>query len=120
MSVEDYTPVTVERELQALANSVAKMIPELDRLDREKARTKRELDRAIARETLVADGATVADRAAQVELATIKERDEKEVAELAAKYAANQLRALETRIDILRSIGVGVRQAYALAGRWEP
>ncbi|MGN0095080.1 MAG: hypothetical protein ACI38U_03360, partial [Corynebacterium sp.] len=76
-------------------------------------------DRAKARAQLAAEGKTVADREAAVELATVAERDARDVAEVAYSHVNRRVKAFEKELDAIRSIGANVRQMYSVAGRGE-
>jgi hypothetical protein len=107
----DLTPVQIEQRILASANTLARTIDEMDRTLRESQTAQRELDRARARAFLGAAG-SIPERNAQVELATIQERDRSDVADAAWQYARNRSKALHAELDALRSVGASVRTAY--------
>lgn len=107
----DLNPVQIERRILASANTLAQTIQEMDRNLRVFQEAQRVLDRARAKAFLGSTG-SIPERNAQVELATVSERDKKDVAEAAWQYARNRSRALHAELDALRSVGASVRTAY--------
>lgn len=116
---EPLNPVAVERRILELSNLISQGVKQVtDRL-RAYRQADAEYDRAKARAQLAAEGKTVADREAAVELATIAERDARDVAEVAYSHVNRRVKAFEKELDAIRSIGANVRQMYSVAGRGE-
>lgn len=53
------------------------------------------------------------------ELATCNERQARDEADAAYRLVDRNMKAIQSELDALRSIGTSVRQAYAVAGRGE-
>lgn len=116
---EPLNPVAVERRILELSNLIAEGVKQVTNHLRDYRRADAEYDRAKARAQLAAEGKTVADRDAEVELATVDERDARDVAEVAYSHVNRRVKAFEKELDAIRSIGANVRQMYAVAGRGE-
>ena len=114
---EPLNPVEVERRIMELSNLIAQGVQQVTDHLRSYRQADAEYDRAKARAQLVAEGKTVADRDAVVELATEDERDAKDVAEVAYSHVNRRVKAFERELDAIRSIGASVRSMYAVAGR---
>lgn len=114
---EPLNPVEVERRIMELSNLIAQGVQQVTDHLRAYRQADAEYDRAKARAQLVAEGKTVADRDAVVELATEDERDAKDVAEVAYSHVNRRVKAFERELDAIRSIGASVRSMYAVAGR---
>ena len=100
-----------------LSNLIAQGVQQVTDHLRSYRQADAEYDRAKARAQLAAEGKTVADRDAEVELATVDERDAKDVAEVAYSHVNRRVKAFERELDAIRSIGASVRSMYAVAGR---
>ena len=111
-------PPEIESKLLALSNDIARGVKIVSDAEKTYVDSQREFDRAKAKAQLEAQG-TVAEREAQVELATASQRDQRDQDYLAFQHAKRTLRSLDQRIDALQSIGASVRQAYVVAGRGE-
>ena len=114
---EPLNPVEVERRIMELSNLIAQGVQQVTDHLRSYRQADAEYDRAKARAQLAAEGKTVADRDAVVELATEDERDAKDVAEVAYSHVNRRVKAFERELDAIRSIGASVRSMYAVAGR---
>ena len=114
---EPLNPVEVERRIMELSNLIAQGVQQVTDHLRSYRQADAEYDRAKARAQLAAEGKTVADRDAVVELATVTERDAKDVAEVAYSHVNRRVKAFERELDAIRSIGASVRSMYAVAGR---
>ena len=114
---EPLNPVEVERRIMELSNLIAQGVQQVTDHLRSYRQADAEYDRAKARAQLAAEGKTVADRDAEVELATVDERDAKDVAEVAYSHVNRRVKAFERELDAIRSIGASVRSMYAVAGR---
>lgn len=114
-----WTPPAVEAAIFETANLIEETVNTYRETHEASQRADREYDRAFARAYLDATG-TQNDKKYQAELNAdvISARDAKDVAEAAYRYATSRVRALEKKLDALRSIGSSVRQAYAAGGNW--
>ncbi|MDU0478363.1 hypothetical protein QVA66_03805 [Staphylococcus chromogenes] len=111
-------PVEVENSIFMISNEIAKSVRTVSDAEAVYMARKRDYDRAVARAINMANG-TVQEKNAQVELATITERDKMDVAYIAWKYADRRAKALSHQLDAVRSIGASVRSMFAVAGRGE-
>ena len=116
---EPLNPVQVEQRILKLSNLIAEGVKQVTDHLRAYRQADAEYDRAKARAQLAAEGKTVADREAEVELATVTERDARDVAEVAYSHVNRRVKAFEKELDAIRSIGANVRQMYSVAGRGE-
>ncbi|MEY8565163.1 hypothetical protein [Corynebacterium sp.] len=116
---EPLNPVQVEQRIMELSNMIAAGVQQVTNKLRAYRQADAAYDRAKAHAQLAADGKTVADREAEVELATIDERDAKDFAEVEYSHVNRRVKAFEKELDAIRSIGANVRQMYSVAGRGE-
>lgn len=119
ISTEPLNPVQVEQRIMKLSNLISAGVRQVTNALRDYRRADAAYDRAKAHAQLAAEGKTVADREAQVELATVDERDAKDVAEVAYSHVNRRVKAFERELDAIRSIGASVRSMYSVAGRGE-
>lgn len=115
MTAEEWTPVTIEARLRAIANENAHLIGQAQDYHRAYLIATREYDIAFARAYLNYDGPAHAKRYA-ADLHTEDEREARDVAEVAYRHVERMLRGKRDELDALRSVGVSVRQAYAQGG----
>lgn len=116
---EPLNPVQVEQRIMELSNLIAAGVKKVTDALRDYRAADAAYDRAKAHAQLAAEGKTVADREAEVELATVEERDAKDVAEVAYSHVNRRVKACERELDAIRSIGASVRSMYSVAGRGE-
>jgi hypothetical protein len=114
----DWSPVTVEAAIHDCAQRIAKGVMRADKAYRLYLQADHEYDLAVARARLGAEG-SIQDRKDKAELATAAERKARDEADAAYKLMDRNMRAIQSELDALRSIGTSVRQAYAVAGRGE-
>ncbi|WP_010120191.1 hypothetical protein [Corynebacterium nuruki] len=112
-------PVEAEGAVWKFGQDLARGIRIVSDAEKRAVDAQRAYDRARAAAQLAADGKTVADRDAQVELATSDERDARDVASLAFADAKRTMKMLETRSSGAQSILKSLMQAYATAGTGE-
>ena len=112
-------PVEAESAVWKFGQDLARGIRIVSDAEKLAVDAQRAYDRARAAAQLAADGKTVADRDAQVELATSDERDARDVASLAFADAKRTMKMLETRSSGAQSILKSLMQAYATAGTGE-
>lgn len=112
-------PVGAEKAVWEFGQELARSIRVVTDAEKAAVDSQRAYDRARARAQLDADGKTVADRDAQVELATADERDARDVAAVAFADAKRTMKMLETRSSGAQSILKSLMQAYSMAGAGE-
>jgi hypothetical protein len=114
---EIYNPVTVEQAIRDCSNRIGKGVRVV--ADRYKVylKAKRDLDRAKAHAFLDYQG-TQADKKHAAELATEDERDARDEAYEAYKYAKELASALEDELRALQSINKSVNSAYNAVGSY--
>lgn len=118
MEMHPVNPVEVEHQILDLSNRIAKGVGVYSqRLQRFKE-ADLAFDRAYAEAYLSGEG-SIKDREQQAVLATVEERQERDVAEVAMKHADRLAKALEGQLRAMQSIGASVRAMYGVAGRGE-
>jgi hypothetical protein len=113
--VEEFTPVHIEQRIRGIADSISRSVKVCDERYREAQSTERAFSAAYARAYLDASGPQHEKRY-RADLATAAEREARDVAEAAWRYADRLAKALSSELDAYRSLGASVRQAYAVAG----
>ena len=111
-------PVDIEQNIRTLSSRIAKGVGVVDEAYRAFLDSDRLFEAAYARAYLSADG-PVEDRKQAARVKTMGEREARDVAEAAFKYADRRAKALELELRALQSIGASVRSMYAVAGRGE-
>ncbi|MCY4726732.1 hypothetical protein NYO98_10620 [Nocardioides sp. STR2] len=116
--IDVLNPVDIETRIRDIAERIANSAGVCN--DRYKAfmQADHAYDLAHARAWLNAEG-TVKDKEATVEIETEDERQARDVAEVAYKYADRLAKALESELRAYQSVGASVRQMFAVAGRGE-
>ncbi|MBF6368392.1 hypothetical protein IU469_22100 [Nocardia puris] len=114
----DYNPAKVESAIRECANRIAKGVTVCARTHAEALDADRAYDQAFARAYLAAEG-PAHERKYHAELATVVERERRDVAEVAYRHADRQARALEAELRGLQSVGASIRQMFSVAGRGE-
>jgi hypothetical protein len=109
------SPVAVEHGIREVAERIAKGVRIVS--DRYAAflAADRAYDQAHARAYLGHDG-PAHERKPAAELATVREREARDVADVAFRYADRTARALENELRAYQSIGASLRQQYSVAG----
>ena len=115
MSAAVDTPVSVEAKIRECVTRITNGVAHVNGTYREKLRTAAAYDRAFARAYLDATG-PAHERRYAAELATVVERDARDVADAGHRYAEGLARALRDELDALRSLGASIREAYRMAG----
>lgn len=113
------SPVEIETRIGDVANRIAKGVQVVSERHREFLDADRAYDQAVARAYLAADDLPAHARKYQAELATAREREARDVAEVAYQYARAHARALEDQLRALQSVGASIRTAYSVAGAGE-
>lgn len=114
----DYNPVQVEEAIRKCANRIAEGVKICGNRYATYLEADHLYDKAFARAYLAADG-PVHERKYTAELATDAERQARDVADAAYKYADRTAKAAVEELRALQSVGASIRQAYSVAGRGE-
>lgn len=104
-------PVVVEQQILDVATHIERGVHVVRDAEAACSAAKREFDRAWALAYGKAPG-SVKNREVEASLATMDEREAFEIAEVAYHHAQRLSRALEKKLDALRSVGASVRAAY--------
>lgn len=113
-----YNPASVETAIRECANRIAKGVPVCAKRYEEFLAADRVYDIAYAHPYMTADGAAH-ERKYQAVRATQDQREQRDVAEAAYKFADRKAKSLEDELRALQSLGASIRQAYNVAGRGE-
>ena len=116
--MSEWNPVSVEKAIVGVVDEIVSGIRKASDAYTQVLATNHEYDLAFARSYMRYDGPAHAKRYA-AEIATEQERTSRDAADVAYRYIERSNKALEKKLDALRSIGVSVRQAYAEAGKGE-
>lgn len=126
MSEEPYEPLSpldIERRLRWLSNQLTLAQQDLATARDTEVDRKHDLNRerrrwllSDGRPKVTRDGFTAAERDAWVEDKIEEQQRAYDVAVAARESAQDHLRVLRDQAEIVRSLGVSVRQAYELAG----
>lgn len=111
-------PVSVEQGIREVAERIARGVRVVS--DRYAAflDAERGYEQAFARAYMAHDG-PAHERKYAAELATASERQGRDRADVAYRYADRQAKALESELRALQSVGVSIRSMYGAAGRGE-
>jgi hypothetical protein len=113
--VTDWNPATVEAAIHQCAQRIAEGVLKTDKAYRLFLDADREFDLAYARAYLDHDG-PAHERPFAAKVITEERRKARDVADAAYKLCDKNMKAIQSELDALRSIGSSVRQAYATAG----
>lgn len=116
MNDEPLSPVLIESHIRGLVTRISKGIQITSDRYAEFTEADRAYDQAQARAYLEAEG-PVKEREAQTELATVEERERRDVAEVAFRHADRLSKALDLELRAYQSLSASVRLAYGNAGR---
>lgn len=111
-------PVAVEENIRACSERIAKGVLVCDERYRAYLDADRAYDAAYARAYLGHEGPSHEKRY-EAELATQDEREARDTADAAYRYADRQAKALENELRAWQSVGASVRSMYGVAGRGE-
>ena len=114
----DWTPVRVEEAIHKCSQRIADGVLKADKAYRLFQEADRAYDLAYAHAYLDADG-PAHEKKYLAELHTTAARKHKDEADAAYRLMDRNMKAIQSELDALRSIGTSVRQAYAVAGRGE-
>ncbi len=108
-------PVDIETAIRACSNRISNGVKVCSDAYAEFLEADRAFDQAYARAYMAHDGAAHEKKFA-AELATGAERERRDAADVAYKYADRLARALENELRAWQSLGASVRSMYAVAG----
>jgi len=115
---EDLTPIRVESRIQELVDALSKALVTWKKSFGTWKTAEREYDVAFAKAKInVSSDVPYADRGHHATLATVKEREAKDVAEEAFKYSEKCLDATRSALSAWQSINRSVQMAYQNADR---
>ena len=114
--MSDWNPVSVEKAILDCVDGIVDGIRKATAAYEKFLTANHEYDYAFAKAYMAYDGPAHAKKYA-AELKTDVERTNRDAADVAYRYVERTNKALEKKLDALRSIGVSVRQAYQEAGR---
>jgi len=112
---EPLNPVEIERRIRTLANESGKAVRVVTDLLAKYREAERIYDREYAAAYLAYDGAQGSKRYA-AEVATSEARRERDVAEVAWRYAERAAASLERQLSAYQTINRTVAQMYSAAG----
>lgn len=116
--MEPLNPVEIESKIRELSNRIAKGVKVASDLYSEFLAADRVFDAEFARAYLGAEG-SIKDKEQSARLESMPEREARDVADAAYRYADRLAKALELELRALQSIGASVRAMYGVAGRGE-
>ncbi len=113
-----WSPVQIETAIHEVSNEIAESVTVCGDLYRRFLDTDRVYDYEFARAYLAAQGAVVA-RKYMAEVATIRQREDRDLADASYRLADRRSRALQEKLRALQSVGASIRSQYGVAGRGE-
>ncbi len=114
----DWNPVSVEREILAITNDIAKGVSAATDAYAMFLKAEREFKLAYARAYMRHTG-PAHEKRYQAELDTESELVARDAADVAYRFAKSTNESLIAKLDAMRSVSASVRSAYANAGRGE-
>ena len=116
--VSELTPVMIERHILDLSNRIAKSASVCNQRYGEFLTADREYDRAYAQAFMEHDGAQ-GEKRYSAELATTSEREVRDVADAAHRYADRLSKALQSELLAYQSLNKSLLAQYQVAGTGE-
>lgn len=116
--MSDWNPVSVEREILAITNDIAKGVSAAAEAYSLFLRAEREYKLAYARAYMRHTG-PAHEKRYQAEIDTEAELVSRDAADVAYRLAKSTNESLIAKLDAMRSVSASVRSAYANAGRGE-
>jgi len=110
-------PVQIEKDIRETVEEIARGVRITTDAEFEAARLRRIFDYDYAVACGRAEGSNAEARKSAAVIATMNQREAAENAEITFKHAQRLARALEKKLDALRSQGASVRAMYEVAGR---
>ena len=117
--MSDWNPVKVEDAIHNCAERIGKGVLKADQAYRLFLEADHAYDIAVAQAYIAHGDRPAHERKYLAELATVEERKGRDAADAAYRLMDRNMKAIQSELDALRSIGTSVRQAYAVAGRGE-
>jgi hypothetical protein len=105
-------PVDVEQAIRDIANEIARNVRVVSDAEHKARETRVKYDRAFASAYLAAEG-PAHEKKYRAELATARERDAMEIADLAYRHAERQAKALDAKLRATQSIGASIRAMFS-------
>ena len=115
MTAPVFNPVDVEQSIRAVSNQIAQNVRFADMRYREFLKADLAYDQAFARAYMNHAGPAHEKKYA-AELATAQERDARDVADAAYRYADRQAKSLDAELRSWQSVGASIRSMYSVAG----
>ena len=115
----DLTPVSIEEHIRGLSNRIAKSAHVCNERYGAFMDADRDYDKAFAQAYLGHDGPQAEKRYA-AEVATTEEREARDVADAAYRYADRLSRALQSELMAYQSLNKSVLAQYQVAGMGQP
>lgn len=115
---EVMNPVDIESAIREVANRIANGVKVCSERYKAFLAADRYFDYAFAQAYMAHEGAAHEKKYAAT-LATFGEREARDVADAAYKFAERKHRALQDELRALQSVGASIRSMYAVAGRAE-
>lgn len=116
--VSEWNPVSVERAMKECTDEIVAGVRKATDAYAAYLKEDADYDLAFAVAVMNFTGPAYAKKYA-AEIETHDKRVQRDAAEVAYRYFDRLGKALEKKLDFLRSVGVSVRQAYQEAGRGE-
>lgn len=116
--MSEWNPAKVEAAIHECSDRIAKGVMKADKAYRLFLEADQAYDLAFAHAYLDAPGPAHAKKY-EAEIQTEPSRKKRDEADAAYKLMDRNMKAIQSELDALRSIGTSVRQAYAIAGRGE-
>ncbi len=111
-------PVQIEDAIREVAGRIANGVKVCSTAYSVFLTAERDYDRAYAKAYMTNEG-PAHERRSAAELETYRDREARDVADAAYRYADRQAKALEAELRALQSVGASVRSMYSVAGRGE-
>lgn len=118
MSVDVMNPVNVEQRIRDISARIANSASVCNERFIAFTTADREYDQAFAGAYMAHEGPAHEKKYA-AELATLPQREARDVTDAAYKYADRLAKALESELRAYQSIGASVRAMFGVAGRGE-
>lgn len=118
MTTDIITPAQVEEAIRQVANRIANSVKVCDERYRAFLTADRDYEQAYAHAYLDHSGPAHEKRYA-AEVSTNQEREVRDVADAAYRYADRLSKALQDELRAYQSVGASVRAQYLVAGRGE-
>jgi len=115
---EVWNPAEVEQRIKEISERISKGVSVCDERYRAFLEADRLYDSAFALAYLDHEGPAHEKKYA-AELATHTEREARDIADAAYRYADRTAKALENELRAMQSVGASIRAMYAAAGRGE-